>query len=60
MSNAQYGFLIGLLLGIVWVLTSFSAVLLVAVLGLIGWTIGRFVHVDLAALSQKLSEYLSK
>ena len=37
MSNAQYGFLIGLLLGIVWVLTSFSAVLLVAVLGLIGW-----------------------
>ena len=52
MSNAQYGFLIGLLLGIVWVLTSFSAVLLVAVLGLIGWAIGGFVHVDLAAVSQ--------
>ncbi|AVK61084.1 hypothetical protein C5Z25_04610 [Lactobacillus sp. CBA3605] len=60
MNNGKYGLLIGLVLGIVWVFSSFMAMLLVAVLGLFGWSIGRFIHLDLAALGKKIELLLSR
>lgn len=60
MSNGAYGALWGLVLGLVCVFQSFPAMLLVAVFGLVGWGIGRFVRVDLSALGKRIEQLLSR
>ena len=60
MNNGQIGAIVGLLLGIVWVVSSFPAMLLVAVLGIVGWIIGRFVQIDVEVIKQKIATLLSK
>ncbi|MCB4357993.1 hypothetical protein [Levilactobacillus brevis] len=60
MSNGAYGALWGLVLGLVWVFQSFSAMLLVAAAGLVGWGVGRFVRIDLSALGKRIEQLLSR
>ncbi|WP_172188034.1 hypothetical protein [Lentilactobacillus kribbianus] len=60
MNNGLIGAGIGIILGIVWVFQGFLAALLVAILGIIGWLIGRFIKIDFAALGQKIQQLLSK
>lgn len=60
MNNGLIGACLGMALGIVWVFQGFFAALLVALLGIAGWLIGRFIKIDLAALGQKIQQILSK
>lgn len=58
MSGSLIGLLIGLALGIIWVLLGFGAALLCAALALVGWCIGAVAQgkIDLAHLWHSLQE----
>ena len=60
MNNGLIGAILGIILGVIWVFQGLGATVLVAALGIIGWLIGRFEHIDLSVVGQKIEKILSR
>ncbi|WP_421017149.1 DUF2273 domain-containing protein [Furfurilactobacillus cerevisiae] len=60
MSRPMFGTIIGLVLGLAWVLAGFWSMILVAVLALIGMLIGKYSRVvDRQSIKRRINQFLS-
>ncbi|WP_281165682.1 DUF2273 domain-containing protein [Liquorilactobacillus sicerae] len=57
MSQVMFGSLLGVILGLAWVLAGFWSMILVAFLAIIGALIGKFL--DIQRLKEELIRFLS-
>lgn len=59
MKPPMFGTLVGLILGLVWVLAGFWSMILVAVIGGIGALIGKYAKFDRKQISTQINRFLS-
>ncbi|KRL53514.1 MULTISPECIES: DUF2273 domain-containing protein [Furfurilactobacillus] len=60
MSRPMFGTIVGLVLGLAWVLAGFWSMILVAVLALVGTLIGKYSRVvDRQTIKRRINQFLS-
>ncbi|MCF6160264.1 MAG: DUF2273 domain-containing protein [Furfurilactobacillus sp.] len=60
MSRPMFGTIVGLVLGLAWVLAGFWSMILVAVLALVGTLIGKYSRVvDRQMIKRRINQFLS-
>ncbi|MCF6165566.1 hypothetical protein LROSL1_0560 [Furfurilactobacillus rossiae] len=60
MSRPMFGTIVGLVLGLAWVLAGFWSMIVVAVLALVGTLIGKYSRVvDRQTIKRRINQFLS-